>query len=379
MVISAHAPVEAIENQTAPLIGPPKDEQPPYEYWITTDGMGRNVFVKLQITYRDTSNKTTVRDFDVRSFQRGAEGYVVEGFCHLRQRKRTLVTTGFVQTVDRDTGEFIDDIRAFLDTVYASTAESKFDAVMEVHHRSLKILLYLCKLDRALRQKERKILIAFIRERLADGGPDDVWMEAQLHEWSAPSKREFRRLVCEIRGEDQRHLETLVEIADRIIATNKTINDEERNAIAFMRKTLSKPPEAKKVFPPSTPDAEPEDLYIPIRWLLDKYTTELQILLAIAKVDGAMSEEGWNGLCHFFRRESDFDTVAENFLRRYTRSWGKETPNGFRIRCELLARDQVTIDTLRYLMIAARLIAHANPSEARLSALQTMEKIFSVG
>lgn len=216
------------------------DESSPYNFWISTDGIPRKVDVRLKMIYQKTNGNIHERDYDVQRFQRGRDGYSMYGYCHLRRAARSLVTAGVIKCTDRESGEIIDNLPAYLEAKYAETPDARYDATVEKYWRSMKILFYFAKADGAMRAKERAILVDFILQRMEPGGPSAEGVEKIIKDWCQPTKVEFWDAVRDAAAESKDNLMLLIDLCEKMASTDKKIHDEETKALKYMRGQIAK-------------------------------------------------------------------------------------------------------------------------------------------
>lgn len=212
--------------------------QPTYDYWAATEAFGRPIDLKLHLRYQKMNGQIDERDFDLREFRRGAEGYGLEGFCHLRKDHRSLTSQGVLHCVDRDTGEVIGDLPAYIEQHYVASGSAKFDDVCDEHDDELTVLFYFAKADGAMRPAEQAILVDYIASFIPEGKPSVAEIEQVVLGWRPPGKGAFWAAV---RGIAERSTETLrkvIAVAEQMQATDNDTGKDEQLALNYMRKKL---------------------------------------------------------------------------------------------------------------------------------------------
>lgn len=209
-----------------------------YNYWIPLEDYSRKVSAHLHVKYMKNRGQIVERDFDLQSFRRGPEGYQLHGFCRLRGRPRTLVSMGFVECFDRDTGEVIPDIKAYIEKIYGATPTGQFDAIFDTHGLEVNILHYLAKADGAMRSGERCIIAAYIAEKLGDNAPSLGVIESELKKMYALSVSQFRAATKELAGKKAESLDELIGMWENQISKKKIAHTEETRALNYMKRAL---------------------------------------------------------------------------------------------------------------------------------------------
>jgi hypothetical protein len=205
-------------------------------YWFPTEGNPRRLQAKLHLDYQKTDGQRVSRDFDLVSFDRGDEGYRLEGYCHLRGAHRSLSSKAVLSAVDRDTGEVISDLRSYLEDKYRATPEGELSAFWGMHWRELHILLYAAGADGAMRAPERAVIASYCTTL-------DVGKEFRTIEWDAalkssvrPSKSEFHSAARELLEKDV-PLQPIYEAVIAIVGTQKEVHSEEERVLSYLART----------------------------------------------------------------------------------------------------------------------------------------------
>lgn len=217
------------------------DTPPDYDYFSVKEQFVRKVDLKLRIRYQKTSGQIDERDFDLREFQRGDEGYALEGYCHLRNAERSLVSQGVLHCIDRETGEIIDNLPAYIEKHYNGSPAAVFDAMVIGRRDELTALLYFAAADGTIRPAEHQILIDYILGLMPAGGPSAAEVRQSILDWYPPGKGAFWDAVKNLAAESIDRLPIVIEAAERLKATDDESDIDEGRALAYMRKKLPKP------------------------------------------------------------------------------------------------------------------------------------------
>lgn len=209
-----------------------------YNYWIPLEDYSRKASAHLHVKYMKNSGDIVERNFDLQSFRRGPEGYQLHGFCRLRGRARTLVSMGFVECFDRDTGEVIPDIKAYVEKIYGATPIGQFDAIFETHGLEVNILLYLAKADGAMRAGERSLIADYIAAKLGENAPSIGTIESELKNMDPLPVSKFRVAAKELAGQRAESLNELIGMWDAQIAKKKNVHTDEVRALNYMKRAL---------------------------------------------------------------------------------------------------------------------------------------------
>ena len=197
------------------------------------------VDARLRIEYTDGNGNTTNRSIRVRQFGEREDHILILAHCLLRDATRTFRTDRIRECIDEETGEVVGDVAAFLRHKYESSPDRAVDRLVDDEIDTLRVLLYVGKADGQLRAAEK----AIIREtcvhlagdtRLTDDSIDNIFKELRQ-----PSIHAFKIAVGRVAKQGEHKSSILLNAAERMVATQKTIHAAETEALEYMRKRFS--------------------------------------------------------------------------------------------------------------------------------------------
>lgn len=201
----------------------------------------RPIEATVRLSYRDFEGARTERLVDVRECDTAAPDGLLIGFCHLRQAIRSFRLDRIHRAVDVETGEIIDDICAYAARKYAESPTASLDALFANTSDALRALFYIGKADGRFTAKEKQI---FLRYCHAASGDDRITLQQidnACRYLPIPSLPSFK-LICgrlAKEGTDQR--QALLDAAESMIGTEKTIDPQEAEAVAYLKKRFALP------------------------------------------------------------------------------------------------------------------------------------------
>lgn len=221
------------------LIQPEKDA---FEQWDSElyAEAARVVTADLRITYVDADGQRTHRNVTVERYARTDDrgGGVMIAFCHLRQARRPFRFSRIAHAADMETAQTVTDLGAFLDARYVATPLGRCDAFVSEHAPALGALLFVAKADDALRAKEKDVMRNFCAEcGLADAAVCDLVVEL-VATWPAPSKAQYGADLRAIGARDMAYRELVRRAALAIVATDKTVRENETRALERLQREL---------------------------------------------------------------------------------------------------------------------------------------------
>lgn len=193
----------------------------------------------FHLDYVDGNDRATERTVEVRQFGRYGAAYLLIGYCYLRKATRTFRSDRIRRCVDVGTGEVIPDVGKYLTELYASSPEATLDRIRDEEFDVLRIMLFVGKADGQLRAPERAIIASVCRELTADSRLDDSLIRTFVDQFDVPSLTAFRQAVGRAASLDPRRRALLISSAEAMVATQKTVNPAEQDAVVYLKARLA--------------------------------------------------------------------------------------------------------------------------------------------
>jgi len=173
------------------------DEDSEYNdnYWFPVESVQRQVSARLRLNYVNTSYEMSERDFDVSGFSRGEKGYHVYGYCHKKKRSIMLSSIGMSDVIDLETGEYLTDIKQYLEAIYMESDSYLQDMLFDEYGWAIYALVYMASSSGSVVKKEREVISQFIASLPKFSSLDSEWIDAQLKSLYRPGKMEIRNWV----------------------------------------------------------------------------------------------------------------------------------------------------------------------------------------
>ena len=213
---------------------PARSYQPPKisQYW---DDIRHDVPISslFNIVYIDEKNEKTSRDVRV-SYYNGS--CYLQGYCLLRDDHRTFRIDRIQECFDKDTFETVTDIPGHLRSKYENSPKRILEKLYADEKNTLKILYYVSKADGQARKEERDLLASAIGELLWPKElPLDV-IDKFIDKIELPSVHGFKLAVGKLKSEKPNRLHMVSDYAKRIVATQKTVHPNEKEALEYIDK-----------------------------------------------------------------------------------------------------------------------------------------------
>ena len=198
------------------------------------------VHAVVLIDYTDANGLSTQRTVTVRQFDKDYLGGMFIGHCHLRNATRTFRADRVRSCIDSETGEVISGVIGYLEKRYEDSPESSARKLLETDYDTLRVLLYLGKADGQFRQAERDIYLDYCQTIATDSRLTRELIDPLVQNIKELSVTAFKQAVTRLSKQSTETQSLVLDTAERMIATQKTIHAVEQEAIDYMRGRLKK-------------------------------------------------------------------------------------------------------------------------------------------
>ena len=196
------------------------------------------VKASLRIGYIDGAGRHTDRTVEVRQFGAFGNSALVIGKCLLRGATRTFRTDRIQSCVDMETGEIINDVRSFLQRRYDESADKTAADLLANEFDTLRVLLFVGKADGQFRAEEKAVIRDACVTITNDARLTVNMIQQLLNEMDVPSLQAFKLAVGRLAKRDSTQRALVMSVAEKIVATQKTIHPAEQEALDYMKRRL---------------------------------------------------------------------------------------------------------------------------------------------
>lgn len=201
----------------------------------------RNISANLRIDYRDGVGSRSNRNIRLMKYGVWEGGAILWAYCHLRQANRTFRTDRIISCTDLDSGEVIENLKAWLDEKYQASPEHAIEKIVETTWDVLRVLYYVSKADGRLTQKERAVVRDAVRSMSDHPSIDDTRIDDMFDSISNPSITAFKQAFGRLAKHNRELAVKAASWSSTIIATEKTISPAEQEALEYFKTALNKP------------------------------------------------------------------------------------------------------------------------------------------
>ena len=233
-------------------------EKDSFEGWFyeeVKDYISLNKIYKIK--YKDAFENITNRKINIKKYGKAKFGGFILAHCFLRDEARTFRTDRILEFIDAETGEFVNDVSSYLENIYINSEEYKnklqyekekeekeiskkyFDDFMNKYNVLLKILVYLIRCDGTYTAMEKGIIKELFESLEGENELlTDKFLNKILSKHIMPTERIFKISVNKFIKENKHLNINLIEIAENIISTQKTIHPNEAEALRYLSEKI---------------------------------------------------------------------------------------------------------------------------------------------
>ncbi|MFO1493315.1 MAG: hypothetical protein U1F26_01475 [Lysobacterales bacterium] len=137
-----------------------------------------------------------------------------------------------------ETGAKVADVLALLQDKFAKDPERAIERLRDAELDTLKVLFFLGKADGQLRSAERIIIYQAVRILASDSQLTDSGIERVIRDLGLPSLQAFKLAVGRLAKREPGARLTIVDAAQRMVATQKTATPSEADALKYIEARL---------------------------------------------------------------------------------------------------------------------------------------------
>jgi len=206
-------------------------------FWEVVQPLPAKAKLKLKYTYG--AGRRTERTVDVRQFGALGPNTLLIGHCNMRNATRTFRSDRIDSCVDEETGEVVGDVRSYLQAKYDRSPDRTKDLLLEGEYDTLRVLLFVGKADGQLRAAEKAVIrdacVAITNDsRLTDAAIDDL-----IANMDVPTLQAFKLAVGRLAKRDQVAQAVVMTAAIKMVATQKSVHQAEKEALDYMKKRFA--------------------------------------------------------------------------------------------------------------------------------------------
>jgi len=178
------------------------------------------VTAELSIHYQDMKNQKSKRDITTLDFAPIEGDVMIRAYCHSRQANRTFRASRMHTVIDRETGEPVKNIVAYLSERYNKSPEGKIRNAKKAFENELAALIFVARANGRMLKKERVMIAEYLTEAVGDTIDLDFTQES-LKSLNVENSQ-FHRALKELVNRPPEERQALIDTAVRITELPKT-------------------------------------------------------------------------------------------------------------------------------------------------------------
>ncbi len=206
-------------------------------FWEVTKPV--TAHARLRINYLDGIGNKTERTVDVRQFGAYDDTSLLIGHCTLRDAARTFRSDRIQKCIDVQTGELVNDVVAYLQNKYDVSPDRSRDVLLIDEYDTIRLLLYVGKADGQLRAAEKTIIREACITLANDARLSADSIDKLLTEMDVPTLAAFKLAVGRISKRDPTKQFFVLNTAEKMVATQKSVHPSEQEALDYMQKRFA--------------------------------------------------------------------------------------------------------------------------------------------
>lgn len=197
---------------------------------------------RYRITYVDADGNRTDREIVALSVLTAEGRSAIYARCLLRGQNRTFIERRIVSAVNLETGEAVDSVAADAMRNYSSSDESKAWSMIAGESDAVAALIYVARADGQMRKPERLIIAEYLGRKTPSADVDAGTLDDVIKQCHGPYlPRDFEKLIKALISEgDKENVAILLNYAERIVNTQKSVHPQEMASIAMIRRIIEK-------------------------------------------------------------------------------------------------------------------------------------------
>ena len=232
----------ARRSRRRPRGGHPLAEQTPAEKSFaapTSFDLGlwqpdRPINLLLEVDHLQVDGTTLRGQIRVKRYRLSQEGdqAILGAHCQLLKRFLDFNSQSLQRCLDLQSGEWIDDLPAFLEASHEASQQGKLDRLYQSHQDELAVLLYVGRADGVLQRREKELIAYYLTGRFTGGS---LQVEEIAHDlaWKpVPNRDDFRLATKRLALLDASLKDQIVQLCRQLIEVKDTLDGDEEGSMA---------------------------------------------------------------------------------------------------------------------------------------------------
>jgi len=193
------------------------------------------------INYEDQRGLKTERTIEVKRVHENKGLYAIDAHCLLRNAHRSFLNERIQKAVNLESGQPVKNVAQDAMTKYYETDKGRVEVAMNKEWEATAVLTFVARADGQMRKAERAIIAAYIKKWCAYTTLEETVLDDSIRLVATPSNNEFKRLIRELKKKgNQEKLQDLLGSAERLVASQKTVNPLKKAAVEIIKEIVNK-------------------------------------------------------------------------------------------------------------------------------------------
>ena len=188
----------------------------------------------LEVDHLQLDGTTLRGQIRVKRFRLSKQGdqAILGAHCQLLKRFIDFNSQSLQRCLDLQSGEWIDDLPAFLEASHAASQQGQLDRLYQSHQDELAVLLYVGRADGVLQRREKELIAHYLAGRFTGGGLQVEEIARDLAWKPVPNRDDFRLATQRLALLDASLKDQIVQLCRQLIVVKETLDGDEEASMA---------------------------------------------------------------------------------------------------------------------------------------------------
>ena len=157
---------------------------------------------------------------------------ILGAHCQLLKRFLDFNSQSLQRCLDLQSGEWIDDLPAFLEASHAASQQGQLDRLYQSHQDEIAVLLYVGRADGVLQRREKELIAHYLAGRFTGGALQVEEIARDLAWKPVPNHDDFRLATQRLALLDASLKDQIVQLCRQLIEVKETLDGDEEASMA---------------------------------------------------------------------------------------------------------------------------------------------------
>lgn len=194
----------------------------------------RPINLLLEVDHLQLDGTTLRGQIRVKRFRLSKQGdqAILGAHCQLLKRFLDFNSQSLQRCLDLQSGEWIDDLPAFLEASHAASQQGQLDRLYQSYQDELAVLLYVGRADGVLQRREKELIAHYLAGRFTGGGLQVEEIARDLAWKPVPNRDDFRLATQRLALLDPSLKDQIVQLCRQLIVVKETLDGDEEASMA---------------------------------------------------------------------------------------------------------------------------------------------------